>query len=124
LTEAELPGLQEEILHLFQEWGHTGFLRESLEKLERIVLHYRAHLGLSDPVSPRCNAPWVSAVIEADGTVRPCFFHRPIGKLEGQTLMGVLNSPEAQDFRANLDVRTNPICRKCVCSLNLNTSIH
>jgi hypothetical protein len=50
--------------------------------------------------------------------VRPCFFHRPIGSLKSHTLLQVLNSFEAQQFRASLDVATNPICRRCVCSLN------
>ena len=52
----------------------AGFIRESPEKLRRIVHHFRAHLGLLEPIAPQCNAPWVSAVVEADGTLRPCFF--------------------------------------------------
>ena len=31
--------------------------------------------------APRCNAPWVSAVIEASGDVRPCFFHPALGNI-------------------------------------------
>jgi radical SAM protein with 4Fe4S-binding SPASM domain len=70
-------------------------------------------------VAPRCNAPWVSAAVEADGTVRPCFFHPPIGKVDQRTTLGdVLNSEEAVRFRGSLDVASNPICRRCVCSLN------
>jgi Fe-coproporphyrin III synthase len=119
LLEHELPILENEIAALFSEWGDSGFLRETRQKLDRIALHFRAHLGLREPVAPACNAPWVSAVIESDGTVRPCFFHRPIGKLNGQSLFRVLNSTEALDFRSRLDVGTNPVCRRCVCSLNL-----
>src|SRR6185312_9975980 len=65
-----------------------------------------------------CNAPWVSAVVEADGTVRPCFFHRPVGAVNGLRLEQVLNGPEAVQFRRNLDVATNSVCQRCVCSLN------
>ena len=69
--------------------------------------------------SPVCNAPWVSAVMEADGTVRPCFFHKPIGRVDSATtLFDVVNGPEAIAFRAALDVATNPVCQRCVCSLN------
>ncbi len=72
--------------------------------------------------SPRCNAPWTSAVVEADGTVRPCFFHRSIGSLKSHTLMQILNGFEAQQFRAALNIETNAVCKKCVCSLNWKLS--
>jgi MoaA/NifB/PqqE/SkfB family radical SAM enzyme len=118
LTEHEVTLLEHEIEALATEWSGTGFVLESLEKLRRIALHFRAHLKLGEPVSPCCNAPWVSAVVEADGTVRPCFFHKSIGRLNGRGLLEVLNGFEAQHFRQNLDVATNPVCRRCVCSLN------
>jgi MoaA/NifB/PqqE/SkfB family radical SAM enzyme len=95
----------------------SGFVAESAEKLWRIVLHFRAHLNQAPPVAPRCNAPWVSAVVEADGTVRPCFFHRTIGNIRDHSLIDVLNSRDAIDFRRQLDVASNPICQRCVCSL-------
>jgi len=118
LTENEIRSLEHEIKKLVKEFGDSGFIRESPEKLARIVSHYRAHLNLCEPVSPLCNAPWVSAVLETDGTVRPCFFHKSIGNINGRSFAEVLNSPEAQDFRLHLDVATNPVCRRCVCSLN------
>lgn len=118
LSEDEVPVLEQEIADLIADWGHTGFVQENIEKLNRIVLHFRAHLGFAEPVSPRCNAPWISAVIEADGTVRPCFFHKPIGNLSSQSLLEVLNSSEATTFRQNLNVATNPVCQRCVCSLD------
>ena len=43
--------------------------------------------------------PWVSAVVESDGTVRPCFFHKPIGNIGRDSLREVLNGPEAMEFR-------------------------
>ena len=97
----------------------NGFIRESPEKLRRIVHHFRAQLGQVEPVAPRCNAPWVSVVVESDGTVRPCFFHEPIGNLAVQPLREALNSARAMEFRRSLDVAANPTCRRCVCSLYL-----
>ena len=93
------------------------FVLETPDKLRRIVRHFKAHRGLVEPQAPRCNAPWVSAVIESDGTVRPCFFHAPIGNLRGRSLSEVLNSPVALEFRTHLNIPENPICRRCVCSL-------
>jgi MoaA/NifB/PqqE/SkfB family radical SAM enzyme len=118
LTPEELAALEEEIEAIIREEA-DGFILETPEKLRRIVRHFRAQLGLDEPVAPRCNAPWVSAVVESDGAVRPCFFHPPFGKLGEQSLREVLNSPRAVEFRRSLDVPANPICRRCVCSLYL-----
>jgi len=119
LTMEEITVLERELEAVSDDWNGTGFVLENREKLRRIPRHFRAHLGLCRTEAPRCNAPWVSAVVEADGTVRPCFFHRPIGSLKSQTLLEVVNGFEAQQFRASLDIATNPVCERCVCSLNL-----
>jgi MoaA/NifB/PqqE/SkfB family radical SAM enzyme len=120
LSREELSALETEIEELIAEGECGAFIAESPEKLRRIVHHFRSHIGLAAAVAPQCNAPWVSVVVEADGTVRPCFFHPPIGKVgPGRTIADVLNGPEAVAFRSSLDVAGNPICRNCVCSLNL-----
>ncbi|TWB39560.1 radical SAM protein [Nitrospirillum pindoramense] len=105
--------------------NHAGdfasrFIQESPARLSRIVAHYRAALGLAPPPPVRCNAPWISTVVEANGTVRPCFFHEPIGTLGSDgTLPEILNGPAARAFRAGLDMHSDPTCRRCVCSLKL-----
>jgi radical SAM protein with 4Fe4S-binding SPASM domain len=78
-------------------------------------------LGDFPPV--RCNAPWVSAVIEADGTVRPCYFHRPMGNVRDSSWIDLLNSPAEIACRQGWDMDEDPICRKCVCSLNLRPAV-
>ena len=98
----------------------TGFVAESAEKLRRIARHFRAQLGQVPPVAPHCNAPWVSAVVEADGTVRPCFFHRSLGNIYERPLMEILNSERAIDFRRTLDIPSDSVCQKCVCSLHVS----
>jgi MoaA/NifB/PqqE/SkfB family radical SAM enzyme len=118
LTADEVLVLEREIEAINRDWQGTGFVAGNADKLRRIALHFRAQLGLVQPEAPLCNAPWVSAVVEADGTVRPCFFHRPIGSLKAHTLLQVLNGFEARQFRSSLDVATNPVCSRCVCSLN------
>jgi MoaA/NifB/PqqE/SkfB family radical SAM enzyme len=121
LTVEEVAILETEIDHLITENAediHSGYIAESAEKLRRIAKHFRAHLGLDRSESPRCNAPWTSAVIETDGTVRPCFFHPPIGNIHHSSLEEVINGREALTFRSRLDIPTNSICQRCVCSLN------
>jgi radical SAM protein with 4Fe4S-binding SPASM domain len=67
----------------------------------------------------KCNAPWVSTVVEADGTVRPCFFHPPMGNIREQSLPDILNGAAAIEFRKTLDIDLNPTCMRCVCYLHL-----
>lgn len=125
LTAEEVDILEMEIEQLIRdERATSGFVLESPAKLRRIVQHFRAHIGQGNYVAPHCNAPWVSAVIEASGDVRPCFFHPVIGNIHRQELPAILNSPAALSFRSNLDIANNEICRRCVCSLHLpNTTI-
>src|ERR1700722_9603978 len=120
LVPEEVDALEYEVECLIREYRadlDSGFVIETADKLRRIVQHFRAHLGQSNNVAPRCNAPWVSAVIEASGDVRPCFFHPVLGNIHRQALPDIVNSPEALRFRSSLDVESNEICRRCVCSL-------
>lgn len=122
LSAPEVEALEAEIESLIREYKtelDSGFVVESAAKLRRIVHYFRAQLGLVDHVAPRCNAPWVSAVVEASGDVRPCFFHAAIGNTHQATLREIVNGPAALRFRSTLDVTTNPICKSCVCSLHV-----
>ncbi len=114
LTADDLTILESEIEAMILSNECGAFIAEPPAKLRKILDHFR---GLS--IAPLCNAPWVSAVVEADGVVRPCFFHPPIGRVDADnSLMDVINGQRAVAFRAALDVASNPVCRRCVCSLN------
>ena len=110
----------ENLINTHSQDFKIGFIAESPEKLRRFYNYYAAFHGLCNFPTVTCNAPWVSAVIEADGSVRPCFFHAKIGNIRDSTLTESLNSSRSISFRKNLDTSTNPICKKCVCSLNLS----
>jgi MoaA/NifB/PqqE/SkfB family radical SAM enzyme len=97
----------------------TGFIAERPSKMLRILQYYNAINQKAEYPRAVCNAPWVSAVIESDGSVLPCFFHKPYGNLAQNNLLEVINSKEARAFRANLDITENDICRRCVCSIKL-----
>ena len=115
----ELARLVEEISHTYREDFRSGFIAESPEILRRLSRYFRALAGDGDFPETVCNAPWVSTVIEADGAVRPCFFHPAYGNIHEAPLVEILNSTEAIAFRRRLDVKTDPTCRKCVCTLYL-----
>ena len=109
----------EETIRAYADDFASGFIAEYPPKLRRLPRYFQALNGQGDFPATVCNAPWVSTVIEADGTVRPCFFHRALGNIHQQSLAEILNSETAMAFRANLDVQRDPICRKCVCTLSL-----
>jgi len=121
LTEQELPELQEVISRIIgkTEDFTTRYIAESAAKIQDIYHYYAAFYGLNAFPFKKCNAPWVSTVIEADGSVRPCFFMDTIGNIRESSLDAILNSKEAINFRRTLDMSKNPSCIKCVCSLNL-----
>ena len=96
----------------------TGFIAESPDRLRRLPQYYAAHLGEGPFPANRCNAPSVSVVVEADGTVRPCFFHEPVGNLRRHSLQDIV-SRDLAAFRAAWRPSSDAICERCVCTLNL-----
>lgn len=122
LSKEELPPLQEildNIVCNFEEDFKHRFIAESPLKLQQIVTYYKAIHGLCAYPFRKCNAPWVSTVIEPDGSVRPCFFHPPTGNIHTDSLHQIVNNDASMQFRQSLDMEQNPICQRCVCSLNL-----
>jgi Fe-coproporphyrin III synthase len=117
----ELATIVDEVIEARKSDFATGFVAESPAKLRRIPNYFLALHGAGEFPRTMCNAPWVSSVVEADGSVRPCFFHPSIGNIHDNPLSTILNAPQAVAFRRELDVNENPICRKCVCTLNLGT---
>jgi len=97
---------------------HNGFVAGGRSSLDRVLQYYEALSGHGAFPTVHCNAPWVSAVLEPDGSVRPCFFHPGYGSA-AEGFEDALNSPRAIAFRQSLGVESNQTCQRCVCSLNL-----
>jgi MoaA/NifB/PqqE/SkfB family radical SAM enzyme len=122
-AEEELPEVQaviEALIRDQRELFESGFIAESPEKMRMIGRYYSASYGLNPFPYKKCNAPWVSAVVEADGTVRPCFFLPPLGNIHERTLDSILNGTEAVEFRKTLNMDENETCKRCVCYLHLS----
>ena len=114
----EFTRVVEDSIHQRAQDFESHFIAESPDKLRRLPKYYAAQLGLTDFPSTACNAPWTSAVVEADGAVRPCYFHPAVGNIRQKKLSAIL-SAEMVAFRRGLNVGTNPTCRKCVCTLKV-----
>ena len=70
IREEELARLNviiDELITVYQHDFENGFIAESPEKIRKIAQYYASFYNLSLPPYKKCNAPWVSAVIEADG---------------------------------------------------------
>ena len=116
----ELNNITEAIIKSYAPDFANRFIAESPEKLRKIYSYYAAFYGLNSFPYKKCNAPWVSAVVEADGTVRPCFFHPPLGNIRNASLEKIINAEESIRFRKELDMDKDSTCAKCVCYLNLS----
>lgn len=123
LSEQDIDALKlmtDNLCIAFKNEFNNRFITESPEKIRNIYLYYAAYFNRNDFPFKKCNAPWVSAVVEADGTVRPCFFHEAFGNINTASLGKIINSETAIAFRKNLDIAKNETCIKCVCYLNLS----
>ncbi len=113
---AELEATIERTLVTHADAFASGFVAEPADKLRRLPRYYRA-LGGGAPFPPvHCNAPWVSVVVEADGAVRPCFFHAAIGNIRQAPFESIV-AERLREFRRAFRVGRNPVCERCVCSL-------
>lgn len=121
VSMTEIPLLESAIAEAgnsHRDLFENGFVVGGRSSLERIAQYYRALAGDGAFPKVRCNAPWISAVLEPGNTLRPCFFQSPYGTFD-HDLAGALNGEAAVAFRRGLDVSSNDTCRRCVCSLNL-----
>lgn len=122
VTKNELPALQQTIELIIDKYAaffDNRFIAEQPQKLRRIYQYYAAIHGIVEFPYNKCNAPWVSVVVEADGAVKPCFFHPAFGSIQTQPLEEIINSDAAIQFRKQLKQQLNDTCAKCVCYLNL-----
>jgi MoaA/NifB/PqqE/SkfB family radical SAM enzyme len=89
---------------------------EQGDRLRKLGRYYRAIQRQGPFPEVHCNAPWASAVVEADGTLRPCFFQPAVGNVRTKSLKSLLDA-EMVRFRRGLDVACDATCQSCVCSL-------
>ena len=115
---AEFRDIVEATVESHAEEFETGFIAESPAKLRRLTQYYAALVGTAPFPAVACNAPYMSVVVEADGSVRPCFFHQAIGNVR-QAPLGAIVARNLTAFRSTLDMATNPVCVRCVCSMNV-----
>jgi MoaA/NifB/PqqE/SkfB family radical SAM enzyme len=113
---AEFEAIIERTIDVYAHDFESGFVAESPDKLRRLARYYAALHGAEPFPAVSCHAPWVSVVVEANGAVRPCFFHGAIGNVRDAPLEDIVTR-NLRAFRQSFDVGANPVCVRCVCSL-------
>jgi Fe-coproporphyrin III synthase len=119
----EFEAIVERTVIEFSDEFERGFIAESPEKLRNLPQYYAALAGQTPFPRVTCNAPSVSVVLEANGGVRPCFFHRPIGSVRSEPLADIVRRA-LPEFRRGLDMATDPTCTRCVCSMKTGWRAH
>ncbi len=121
LTKDDLPDFTR-ILHEIEINFSDDFashrIAESPAKLRRMLAYFGAILEQDEFPSVRCNAPHLSAIIEVDGSLRPCYFLPTMGKVNGVPLREAINAPEALDLRRAYRQGERVECKSCVCPLH------
>lgn len=112
-TAAQVAAFEEAVERLHARGLLGGFVLETARGLRALARHLRASAGAGRHQRPRCDAPWWSLVVEADGRVRPCFFQPAVGDVRG----GLAAARRAAAFRAGLRAlrADNALCERCVC---------
>lgn len=121
IKSEDLVNLENEIDLMETEFASefaSGFIKESPDRLRNVLIGENLPSLTPSPCTKknvRCNAPSFSAVLEPDGSVRPCWFLPAYGNIRKEgSIEGLINSTMAKKFRSDLDVTTNPVCQKCI----------
>jgi MoaA/NifB/PqqE/SkfB family radical SAM enzyme len=120
LQPEDLPELNQILANIETKYADDfgmGRIAESPAKLRRMISYFGALTGGEDFSPVKCNAPHISAVIEVDGSLRPCYFLPKMGKINGGGISGEINMPEALALRAAYRAGERAECERCVCPL-------
>jgi Fe-coproporphyrin III synthase len=123
LARDDLTELERILTAVEQDYAadfRSGFIAESPRKLRQIHQYFAAVCGAGTYPPVRCNAPEVSAVIDAQGHVSPCFFIP--GPADAKSRLAAdfeqtLNAPAMMALRRDIRAGSRPECVRCVCSL-------
>ncbi len=120
LTAEDLPEFNAVLDSL--EQTHTtqftnGQIAESPTKLRRLYDYFAAPHKKATFQPPRCNAPHISAVVNVDGKLQPCYFLPAGGDLKQHDLETVINAPEMVVLRKAYRDGERSECTRCVCPL-------
>ncbi len=120
LNEEEIEEFSEIIARLektHREHFLDGRIAESPEKLRGYAAYFSAVLGHRKFKLPPCNSPQISAAIDVDGSIRPCFFLPVGGNIREESLSKALNHKSMLKLRGEFRKKSRKECERCVCPI-------
>jgi len=113
----ELAGILDEVERHYTDEFVSGRIAESPLKLRHMLTYFGALNNQSTFPRVRCNTPQLSAVVEVDGSLRPCYFLPKMGNVNDGGLNVSINTSEALALRAAVRDGERAECERCVCPL-------
>ena len=94
----------------------SRFIIEGFKILSNIHSYYEAMIGRSTFPAVHCNLPWLYAVIDADGNLRPCCLHKGVGNIRQESFEKIVASAAMTEFRKSLKRKKDLMCSHCAYS--------
>jgi hypothetical protein len=119
MTGDEVKNFREvtnDVIHKFSSSFSSGFIAQSPEKMLHMVQYYEALIGMAPFPRNHCNAPMISAVITATGSVLPCFFLPTYGNVRESSVRDLLGKPQLRKTRNDVRAYSLKQCQRCVCT--------
>jgi len=98
------------------EFFSSRFIIEGFKVFLNIHSYYGAMAGKSNFPAVCCNLPWLYAVIDADGNLRPCCLHKGIGNIRQESFEKIVTSAVMTEFRKKLKKQKDSMCSHCTYS--------
>jgi Fe-coproporphyrin III synthase len=99
----------------FRREFELHYVLESPAKLRTLHAYFAALLGFGPFPTVRCNAPRFSAVIETDGSIKPCFFLPSTATCADIPISSALNAQAGKKLRQEQRLGKRQECLRCVC---------
>lgn len=119
-SEAEIGRLSELIDKIGRNYRQdirNGFLRPNIKGFRMIRDYFLACRGGGDFPGRKCDMPFISLTMEADGDVKPCFFleaFADIHEIEKSGIEPIIKSQRLAEIRRRYKEGRIPECRRCV----------
>ena len=119
LDENDLIRFKDIIQNLKKAQAHyfsSRFIIEGYRNLLNIYNYYGAMIGKLKFFGVSCNLPWRLIVMQPNGDVRPCCFHREMGNIRKESFEQIVKSVRMIEFRRKLKKKRQAMCSGCIFS--------
>ena len=91
----------------------SKFIIEGFKNLLRIYNYYAAQSGKNKFPPAVCNLPWLYAVVEADGQLKPCCLYSSVGSIRQERLEELVRGEMMIKSRNKIRHSQSLVCSRC-----------